>query len=239
VLNFTTDTHNIDSKSHNYSIQPWIYFVSIFTFLGVISSTASAYSNSYNNSSSGTYTQSNASNINQPKVRWYRYYGPNGEPNLSSTITEQHLRYGYEALDRNMQVIKRADSYTPDQYAKQKAQRDAIYAQRQADLELRKNYGSAVHAANKRDKMLMDMTKRKAYLETQLAGLKISLNNDITQAASFERQKKPIPPFLKKSLEENQKNVEDAQRSIQSIEARQQQISAEYDQIIRRLNQFK
>ena len=41
-----------------------------------------------------------------PVVRWYRTYA-NGVPVLSATITEQHIRNGYEGLDANMQVVKR------------------------------------------------------------------------------------------------------------------------------------
>ena len=60
------------------------------------------------------YTTTSSSGMAQPKARWYRYYDSNGRPNLSSTITDQHLKYGYQALDANMQVIKRATPYTPD-----------------------------------------------------------------------------------------------------------------------------
>ena len=88
-----------------------------------LSVSAHAYANDYNNA---RYMQANTTTtLKQPKVRWYRYYSPSGEPNLSSTITAQHLRYGYEALDRNMQVIKQVSPYLPDQYAQQKKEREA------------------------------------------------------------------------------------------------------------------
>lgn len=202
------------------------------------STTTYAYQDNYNNYSSTAYNTSTVSAVNQPKIRWYRYYNANGQPNLSSTITDQHLRYGYEGLDRNMQVVKQVSPYSPEQYAKQKAQRDVLAAQHESDMALRRNYGSAAQAASKRDQILADMTSRKGYLQTQLVTLQSSLSENITRAASFERQKKPIPASLQTSLKENHKNVDEAQRNIQSIELRQQQIKAEYAQIISRLNRL-
>ena len=45
--------------------------------------------------------------VEQPKAVWYRYYDKNGVANVSTSVTPEHIRYGYEALDRNMQVIKK------------------------------------------------------------------------------------------------------------------------------------
>ncbi len=47
----------------------------------------------------------------QNKAVWYRYYDQKGVANISSNVTPNHIRYGYEALDRNMQVIQRARPY--------------------------------------------------------------------------------------------------------------------------------
>lgn len=195
--------------------------------------TLAAYANDYgySNYSSALTSVNNP----QPIVRWYRYYNSNGQPSLSSTITDQHLKYGYEALDRNMQVIRRVAPYSTESYARQKAKRDAEAAQRQADLNLRRTYGSAAQAMVKRNQMLADMASRKSYLLTQLTGLQRSLSKDIAQAATYERQGKPIPAMLQKSISDNKKNVLEAQQNIQAISERQQQVIQQYDEITRRL----
>lgn len=192
--------------------------------------TFSAFADAYGYSGS-------MANVNnpQPVIRWYRYYNNNGQPSLSSTITDQHLRYGYEALDRNMQVIKRVPPYSIESYARQKAKRDAEAAQRQDDINLRRTYGSAAQAIVKRDQLLADMASRKSYLQTQLAGLQRMLSKDIAQAATYERQGKPIPAMLQKSISDNKKNVLEAQQNIQAISERQQQVIQQYNEIIRRL----
>ena len=84
----------------------------------------------------------------QPKAHWYRTYDQ-GTPALSSTITERHIRNGYEVLDRNMQTIRRVPPYIASQYDQQKAQRDRLDAQRQADRNLMAIHISSLHAATK------------------------------------------------------------------------------------------
>lgn len=184
------------------------------------------------------YTGSSSGAMAQPKARWYRYYDSNGRPNLSSTITDQHLKYGYQALDSNMQVIKSATPYSPDSYAVQKAKRDALEAKRQFDMNLKRTYGSASQAAAKRDQILADMASRKAYLQAQLISLQRALGSDISQAAVYERQRKAIPLTLQKSLATNRKNVADAEQNIKAISERQQEIRQQYEETIRRLNRL-
>ena len=193
---------------------------------------ASSFALGYENTS----TSSNG--MAQPKARWYRYYDSNGRPNLSSTITDQHLKYGYQALDSNMQVIKSARPYSPDSYAVQKAKRDALEAKRQYDMNLKRTYGSASQAAAKRDQILADMASRKVYLQAQLVSLQRALGSDIAQAAVYERQRKAIPVTLQKSLDTNRKNVADAAQNIKAISERQQQIRQQYDETINRLNRL-
>ena len=178
---------------------------------------------------------SSGANNPQPIIRWYRYYNGSGQPSLSSTITDQHLKYGYEALDRNMQVIKRVPPYSTESYARQKAKRDAEATKRQADMNLRRTYGSVTQAVAKRKLMLADMASRKSYIQTQLIGLQRMLSKDIAQAATYERQSKPVPAMLQKSITDNKKNVLEAQQNIQAINERQQQVIQQYDDIIRRL----
>lgn len=199
--------------------------------------TTSALAESYYGDSSYYSDSARSKNsILQPKVRWYRYYDSNGQPHLSNSITTEQMRFGYEALDRNMQVVKKVEPYSAEQYAMQKAQRDAAMAKRNADLDLKKAYVSSVAAAAKRDQILADMTSRRSYLMTQLAGLQSTLSKNIADAADYERQQKPIPLALQKNLAESRKNVDEAQQNVAAIDARQQQVRAEYEVIIRRLS---
>lgn len=170
----------------------------------------------------------------QPRAQWYRTYDQ-GVASLSSTITERHVRNGYEVLDRNMQVIRRVPPYIPAQYEQQKAQRDRADAQRQADRNLVAVHISSVHAAAKRDSMLGEMQTRQQFLQAQLNDLKQELARDIAAAAAYERRKQDIPEPVKQRLTLKREQVAQAETNVQALERRQLDVMNEYKQIIERL----
>lgn len=170
----------------------------------------------------------------QPKARWYRTYDQ-GTPALSTTITEQHIRNGYEVLDRNMQIIRRVPPYIAAQYDQQKAQRDRQDAQRQADRNLMAVHISSVHAAAKRDSMLSEMQAREQFLTAQLNDLRQELARDIAAAAAYERRQQAIPVPVKQRLDLKREQVAQAETNVQAIEKRQLEVIGEYKKIIERL----
>lgn len=227
---------------HTRSHKLWLFIAtSLVTTITTTAIASEAYLLIYRNGNSGSsssydsYNNAQNSDLKQPKIRWYRYYDSNGQASLSNTLTEQQMKYGYEALDKNMQVVKRVAPYSAEQYAIQKAQRDAMNAKKNADQDLKKAYGSSRAATTKRDQILADMASRRSFLVSQLSGLQATLSGNITQAANLERQQKPIPPSLQKNLAESRQNVNEAEQNIAAIDSRQQQVRAEYEVIIRRL----
>lgn len=230
--------NNRTKQHYHLALQTKLSYAVCLILLSTLSAqTCNAYSD--NNGSYSAYNRNNSNTgqtaLNQPKIRWYRFYNSEGQPTLSSSISEQQMKYGYEALDKNMQVVKRISPYSAEQYAVQKAQRDALNAKKDADKDLKKAYGSSQAAAAKRDQILSDMASRRSFLTLQLTGLQATLSGNIAQAANLERQQKPIPPSLQKSLAESRQNVNEAEQNIAAIDSRQQQVRAEYEVIIRRL----
>ena len=171
----------------------------------------------------------------QPKAHWYRTYDQ-GTPALSSTITERHIRNGYEVLDRNMQTIRRVPPYIASQYDQQKAQRDRLDAQRQADRNLVAIHISSLHAATKRDSLLNEMQARQQFLQSQLNDLRLELAKDIAAAAAYERRQQAIPDPIRQRLELKRAQVAQAETNVQALEKRQLDVIAEYKTVIERLN---
>lgn len=166
--------------------------------------------------------------------KWYRTY-VQGVPVLSSTITEQHLRYGYEILDKNMVVVKRVSPYTAEDYAKQKALRDKQEAQRQADRNLKEVHISSINATTQRDRILAEMTTREQFLDAQLGDLNKELAQEVATAASFERRQAKIPFSVQQRLEDKRAQVAQMEKNLDALKQRQQEISTQYNQIIQRL----
>ncbi len=170
----------------------------------------------------------------QPKARWYRTYDQ-GTPALSSTITERHIRNGYDVLDRNMQVIRHVSPYVAAQYEQQKALRDRQDAQRQADRNLVAVHISSLHAANKRDSLLSEMQTRQQFLQAQLNDLDQELARDIAAAAGYERRKQAIPEPIRQRLTVKREQVAQAQTNVKALQERQLEVTNQYKAIIGRL----
>jgi hypothetical protein len=168
----------------------------------------------------------------------YRTY-VQGIPVMSSTITEQHLRYGYEILDKNMVVLKKVSPYTTEDYAKQKALRDKIEAQRQADRNLKQVHISSINATTQRDRILADMVTRQQFLEAQLVDLNNELSQEVATAASFERRQNKIPFAVQQRLDDKREQVAQMEKNLDALKLRQQEISTQYSQIIQRLTHLE
>ncbi|MEC7121270.1 MAG: hypothetical protein VXW65_15395 [Pseudomonadota bacterium] len=183
---------------------------------------------------SAVWASAAKTNDAQPKAQWYRT-NPSGVPSISTTITEVHVRHGYDVLDRNMQVIRRVPAYIPEQYQRQKAQRERLEEQRQADRNLMSVHVSSVHAAAKRDAILTETQTRAQFLQKQLDDLQLELSKDIATAASYERRKQDIPFSIKQRLDTKREQVAQAERNVQAIHQRQTDIKTNYAKIIERL----
>lgn len=171
----------------------------------------------------------------QQKAKWYRYYDSKGVANISTNVTPNHIRFGYEALDQNMQVIQRARPYNVETDMRQAPQR-AIQAERKAeDNRLKRAYNNSQTAAQKKREALTQIKKQLAFQQDQLKQLQKDRILFVRQEREFARQGKIAPQHLKLTLENNQKNITNQKENIQSLQSRYRNLEAEYDRIISRL----
>ena len=171
----------------------------------------------------------------QNKAVWYRYYDQQGVANISSNVTPNHIRHGYEALDRNMQVIQRARPYNTETDIKKAPQRAAQAYQMESDQRLKKAYTNSQTAITKRNNALAHIKKQIIFQQEQLKQLQ---NDRITfkrQEMEYLRKVKPVPAQLKTNLDNNLKNIELKKDMIQSLQTSYRNTQAEYDRIITRL----
>lgn len=167
--------------------------------------------------------------------QWYRAYADNGVPMLSSTVSEDFMRRGYEVLDQNMVVTKKVAPFTPEAYAKHKMARDLAEAKRQVDRNLMKVHVSASSATAQRDRILADMSAREVFLQSQLNDLKKELAKQVASAASYERRQQKIPFGLQTELDTSRTLVSKAENNLVALKQRQNEIRTQYGTIIQRL----
>ncbi|OTG69593.1 hypothetical protein B9T25_01710 [Acinetobacter sp. ANC 4470] len=169
------------------------------------------------------------------KATWYRYYDSKGIANISTNVTPNHIRHGYEALDQNMQLIQRNRAYNSEADVKKAPLRAAQAQQKSADLKLKKAYTNSQVAIKKRNDALLHIKKQLTFQQDQLKQLQSDRIYFKRQQMEHLRKAENIPVTLKNSLDYNQKNIEEKKKNINSLQANYLNTQTEYDNIIARL----
>lgn len=169
------------------------------------------------------------------KPTWYRYYDHKGVANISSNVTPNHIRFGYEALDQNMQVIQRNRPYNSEADAKKAPQRAAQARQNAADLKLKKAYGNAQVALTKKNESLKGIKKQIIFQQDQLKQLQNDRIYFKRQEMEHLRKGQGIPAVLKSTLDNNQKNIKERKDNIEVLQSYYRNTQIKYDNIITRL----
>lgn len=174
----------------------------------------------------------------QPKAVWYRYYDKNGVANISTSVSPAHIKYGYEALDSNMQVIKKNQPYNAEQDLK-RAQSRAYEAQRlEQDTRLKRAYGSSNVAINKKNETLSSINKQ---IDLQNQTLKQIQNERIAlkrQEMEYYRRGEAVPQVLKDRIKYNTESINRTKAYIEDLHANYHKTQVYYDDVIHRLKKL-
>lgn len=173
------------------------------------------------------------------KAAWYRYYDSRGIANISSTVTQAHIRHGYEALDKHMQVIKRSHPYHVEEDLKLAPQRAAKAKQQETDTKLKKAYNNSKVATQKRDQVLASKKKQIIMQQQQLQQLQQDRVQFKRDESDYIRKGKPLPQPLKTTLDNNGKAIHTLKDNIQSLQISYINTQTEYDKIIQRLKEIE
>lgn len=175
----------------------------------------------------------------QPKTAWYRYYDSKGVANISTNVTPNHIRFGYDALDQNMQVIQRNRPYNSEADIKQAPKRAAEAKQMASDIKLKRAYNNSQMAEQKKKDALVQISKQLVFQQDQLKQLQNDRILFIRQEREHFRKGQPIPAQLKTMLTNNQRTIITQKEYIQSLQSNYRNTAAEYDRIISRLKSME
>lgn len=174
-----------------------------------------------------------------PKPAWYRYHDQNGIANISTSVTPAHIKNGYEALDQNMQVIKKNRAYSIEKDLRQSSVRAKQSKQKEADLKLKRAYGSSQSAIKKRDDSLRNINKQIFLQQQQLEQIQKDRVLFKRQEMEFFRKGQDAPHDLKGRLNYNMQNMTNTRNNIERLQTNYRNTQSEYDTIIRRLKAFE
>ena len=174
-----------------------------------------------------------------PKAVWYRYYDQHGIANISTSVTPAHIRHGYEALDQNMQVIKRNHPYNSETDLNQSSQRALSARYREEDNKLKKAYSNTKTAVIKRDQALLAIKKQMNYQQEQLNHLQQDKILFKRQEMEYFRKGEKVPERLKALIENNLTNILKVKQSLELLSKNYNHTNNEYENIIERLKKLE
>ncbi|QNX88213.1 hypothetical protein [Acinetobacter seifertii] len=174
-----------------------------------------------------------------PKAVWYRYYDQHGIANISTSVTPAHIRHGYEALDQNMQVIKRNHPYNSETDLNQSSQRALSARYREEDNKLKKAYSNSKTAVIKRDQALLAIKKQMNYQQEQLNHLQQDKILFKRQEMEYFRKGEKVPERLKALMENNLTNILKVKQTLELLSKNYNHTNNEYENIIERLKKLE
>lgn len=174
-------------------------------------------------------------------ARWYRYYNDNNQPSVSDRVTEEHISRGYDALDKNMQLLRHVPPQrrlTPEELAAAKAARSAEAKRKEDDQQLLRLYSRPSDAEHSRDRQLEAIQLRIDFSTSSLARLRDSRTQEAQRAAVLERTGKPVPAPLKDSIANYDRQIQKLQTEIKARKAEQEKVRADFAPVIQRLQEL-
>lgn len=166
---------------------------------------------------------------------WYRYYDNKGIANVSTHVTPEHIKYGYQSLDSNMQVIQRTLPFDSKQHATQSKTAQQSNAQKENDQRLKRAYGSSKMATQKRQESLLHLNKQIQLQAQQIRQLKQDRELFLREEQIYKRRNEPLPRILENRLNYNEQHIQQSQKQLRSLQSQYQKTQVEYDRIIARL----
>lgn len=164
-------------------------------------------------------------------ANYYRYYDASGRPTIATSVTSNHVRYGYEVLNDQMYVIKRVPPST--QVTQQQIQQKR---QQQEELKrLRAAYGSSHSATRKRDELLRKLNEQLNFHNSQYQKLLQENKNLISQQNSYIRQKKAVPAPLAQQVAQSNRAVQSTAYQIRNLQQQITQTTQMFNQAIQQL----
>lgn len=185
------------------------------------------------------YTLSVYADTPPVKAVWYRYYDKNGVANISTSVTPAHIKNGYEALDRNMQVIKRNQAYNVEKDLQQSTSRASEVRKLEQDARLKRAYGNSSVAINKRNELLNSLKQQIALQNQTLKQLQSARIILKRQEMEYYRKGNTVPVTLKDRIKYNSENIEKTKNYIENLQNNYRSTQTHYDDIINRLKKLE
>ena len=185
-----------------------------------------------------TYALSNTT-PQQPKPAYYRFYDSKGVVTISRNVSPDHIRHGYEVLDRNMYLIRKVPAYNVQKDLSQEGLRAAKQKEDQKDQQIKRSYRNVKYANEKRADAAKVIHKQISENYLRMKQLQSDRADFLTQKADLIFNKKPINSSLQQKLDNNEAHIKQTRKNIETLKNQLAQQDAFFDEIISRLQKME
>lgn len=169
------------------------------------------------------------------KAVWYRYYDHKGVASISSSVTPNHIRFGYEALDQNLQVIYKNRAYNAEADNRAASERQKQSLEKQYDQRLKRAYGNSKTATLKREQQLASIRRQLDFQQQQLRSLMNDKVNLKRRQLGFMRKGEDVPQSLITQINQVELELSNVRKVIEKLQLNLRETTTQYNTIISRL----
>lgn len=175
----------------------------------------------------------------QPKPSYYRFYDAQGRVTISRNVSPDHIRHGYEVLDRNMYLIKKVPAYNVQKDLSQSNVRASQLREAQQDQQIKRSYRNVKYATEKKEEALKLIQKQVSDNYLRMKQLQSDRAEFLTKKADLIFNKQPIPTSLQNNLDNNEANIKQTRQNIEMLKTQLAHQDAFYNDIINRLQKME
>lgn len=176
----------------------------------------------------------------------YRYQDAQGNPVISSTLSDEAIQNGYSVLDSNGRTLKKVPPAPTreelDQKARKQAQQSAAQQaaeqRRKADQILLRTYSSPNDAVRALHRKLRELENIISLKEGNVAVLQDQLQSEQTKAANAERAGRKVPQSVMQKMQNLHQQIDSVKQDITDQRTNINQIKQSYTRKINRLEQI-
>ena len=165
----------------------------------------------------------------------YRYYDHHGIANISTNITANHIQYGYEILNQNMQVIKKYPAFNFKENLLFVNKNSDLVEKTKNDARLIRAYGTSANVLQQKKMTLDVLNKHIIFQQMQLDLLLQERINLIRDEMEYIRTDFKDLNYIKNQINQNTHHTNQLKKNIQNLKITYHKTILEYDQLIHRL----
>lgn len=168
-------------------------------------------------------------------AHYYRYYDQRGTAVVSQSVSDQHIKKGYDVLDQQMMLIKKVPAYNLEHDLKQQQVRAKQARQINTQKKLTRAYRDVNYTQGKKQRRLSKLYLQLAEQYRRLNVLQKENARLLHLRASYYRRGTKPPKELLQQYNLNQVATQEAYQSLSRVQQKLKQQAAFYDDIINRL----